>query len=221
MYATNNNITINGMTTSGLSLAHYGIWMSEGNANTFVRYNASNNILYLNNALHGIYAGALNTAKVKYNNVKINGNGNGISVFANQRSNVSCNNVEGTYSSGITGNSMGYTIGNSNNKLTVSCNMADSTYRGFNLGGSNPSTVFKGNEMNRHYVGLYLNTGSPTNPTYMGTQPHHGNEWNGPFLSTFGGLNLTTNPFYIFQSLFSILYFPIFIYGGFYLRFCL
>ncbi len=195
MYATNNNITINGMTTSGLSLAHYGIWMSEGNANTFVRYNASNNILNLNNATHGIYAGALNTAKIKYNTIKLNGNGSGISVFANQRSSVNCNTVEGTYSSGITGNSMGYTIGNSNNKLTVSCNMADSTYRGFNLGGSNPSTVFKGNEMNRHYVGLYLNTGSPTNPTYMGIQPHHGNEWNGPFVSGFGGINLTQSQF--------------------------
>ena len=203
MYATNNNITINGMTTSGLSLAHYGIWMSEGNANTFVRYNASNNILYLNNALHGIYAGALNTAKVKYNNVKINGNGNGISVFANQRSNVSCNNVEGTYSSGITGNSMGYTIGNSNNKLTVSCNQSDSTYRGFNFGGSNPGTVFRGNEMNRHYIGLYLNTGSPNNPTYMGTQPHHGNKWNVPTVSGFGGVNLSL-PQYVFQSLFIV-----------------
>ena len=194
MYASNNNITINGMTTSGLSLAHYGIWMSEGNANTFVRYNASNNILNLNNALHGIYAGALNTAKIKYNTIKLNGNGSGISVFANQRSNVSCNNVEGTYSSGITGNSMGYTIGNSNNKLTVSCNQSDSTYRGFNFGGSNPGSVFKGNEMNQHYIGLYLNTGSPNNPTYIGTQPHFGNRWNGPFASGFGGVNLTSNP---------------------------
>ena len=205
MYASNNNITINGMTTSGLSLAHYGIWMSEGNANTFVRYNASNNILNLNNALHGIYAGALNTAKIKYNTIKLNGNGSGISVFANQRSNVSCNNVEGTYSSGITGNSMGYTIGNSNNKLTVSCNQSDSTYRGFNFGGSNPGTVFRGNEMNRHYIGLYLNTGSPNNPTYMGTQPHHGNKWNLPSVSGFGGINLT-QPSWVLLSRFDVDY---------------
>ena len=203
MYATNNNITINGLTTSGLSLANYGIWMSEGNANTFVRYNASNNMLNLTNALHGIYAGALNTAKIKYNIVKINGNGNSISVFANQRSNVSCNNVEGTYSSGTTGNSMSYTIGNSNNKLTVSCNLADSTYRGFNIGGSNPSTVFKGNDMNTHYVGLYLNTGSPNSPTYIGKQPHHGNKWNQPPVSNFGGINLSTGN-WVFQSLFTV-----------------
>ena len=196
MYTTNNDITINGTSQggSGLTLAHYGILMSEGNANTFVRYTASNNILKLNNALHGIYAGALNTAKIKYNMVKINGNGSGISVFANQRSSVNCNTVEGTFSSGITGNSMGYTIGNSNNKLTVSCNLADSTYRGFNFGGSNPSTLFKGNEMNIHYIGLYLNTGSPTNPTYIGIQPHHGNRWNTSSVSSFGGINLTSNP---------------------------
>jgi len=194
MYVTNNDITINGAATSGLSLANYGIWMSEGNPATFVRYTADNNNITLNNALHAIYAGALNTAKIKYNMVKINGNGSGISVFANQRSSVNCNTVEGTYSSGITGNSMGYTIGNSNNKLTVSCNQSDSTYRGFNFGGSNPSTLFKGNEMNIHYIGLYLNTGSPTNPTYIGIQPHHGNRWNTSSVSSFGGINLTSNP---------------------------
>jgi len=186
MYATNNNITINGMTTSGLSLANYGIWMSEGNANTFVRYTASNNSLNLTNALHGIYSGALNTAKIKYNVIKLNGNGNGILISANRYSNISCNNITGTYSTGITGNSSGMTfsLNNSVGKNTVSCNTVDSTYRGFNFGGQNPSTVFKGNEMNTHFNGLYLNSTAT-----MGQQFHHGNEWNGPF-GSFGAINL-------------------------------
>ena len=186
MYATNNNITINGMTTSGLSLANYGIWMSEGNANTFVRYTASNNSLNLTNALHGIYSGALNTAKIKYNVIKLNGNGNGILISANRYSNISCNNITGTYSTGITGNSSGMTfsLNNSVGKNTVSCNTVDSTYRGFNFGGQNPSTVFKGNEMNTHFNGLYLNSTAT-----MGQLFHHGNEWNGPF-GSFGAINL-------------------------------
>jgi hypothetical protein len=81
-------------------------------------------------------------------------------------------------------------MGNSNNRLTVSCNSADSAYRGFNFGGANPNTIFKGNDMNRHYTGLYLNTGSPGNPTYIGIQPHQGNRWNMPSLSGLGGVNL-------------------------------
>jgi hypothetical protein len=191
MYATNNDITINGGSTSGFSLANYGLWMSEGNAVTNVRYMASDNIVNISNTLHGIYAGALNTAKIKYNTVKLNGSGSGISVFANRNTSISCNNVKGNYSTGSIGSSNGITSGNTNNKVTVYCNTVDSTFRGFNFGGANPNTVFRGNEMNTHYVGLYLNTGSPSNPTYMGIQPHHGNKWNLPTVSGFGGMNLT------------------------------
>ncbi|MBS1764496.1 MAG: T9SS type A sorting domain-containing protein [Bacteroidetes bacterium] len=57
--------------------------------------------------------------------------------------------------------------------------------------------------MNTHYVGLYLNTGSPTNPTYMGTQPHNGNKWNLPTVSGFGGINLSPS-FYVSFSLFTV-----------------
>ncbi|MBE7510760.1 MAG: hypothetical protein HS118_11340 [Bacteroidia bacterium] len=195
MYATNNTITINGANGTGLSLANYGLWMSEFNQVTPVRYMASNNVLTLTNASHAIYAGALNTAKIKYNVVKLHGNGNGILVAANQNSAVSCNNITGNYATGITGNSNGISAGNMNNKVTMYCNTVDSTYRGFSFGGANPNTVFRGNEMNTHYVGLYLNTGSPTNPTYMGIQPHNGNKWNVPTVSGFGGMNLASNPF--------------------------
>ena len=190
MYATGNEININGTTGTGFNLANYGIWMSESNSVTNVRYTADNNNITLTNAAHGIYAGALNTAKIKYNTVKLNGNGNGISVSSNRNSSISCNTVTGTYATGITGSSSGISAGNMNNKVTLYCNTVDSTYRGFNFGGQNPSTVFKGNEMNTHYVGLYLNTGSPTNPTYIGMQPHHGNKWNLPTVSGFGGMNL-------------------------------
>ncbi|MBS1764956.1 MAG: hypothetical protein JSS90_08335 [Bacteroidetes bacterium] len=198
MYATNNDITINGGATSGLSLANYGLWMSEGNAATFVRYTASNNNITLTNALHAIYAGALNTAKIKYNVVKLNGNGNGISVSTNQNSAVSCNSVTGTYSTGITGNSNGISAGNMNNKVTLYCNTVDSTYRGFSFGGANPNTVFRGNEMNTHFNGLYLNSTAT-----MGTQPHHGNEWSGPF-GGFGAINLNASLFGLAASEFKV-----------------
>ncbi|OQB59508.1 MAG: hypothetical protein BWX95_02598 [Bacteroidetes bacterium ADurb.Bin141] len=189
MYATNNDITINGISGTGFGLANYGIWMSEGNSATFVRYTASNNNITLNNALHAIYAGALNTAKIKYNVIKLNSvaNSNGISVAANQNSTISCNTVTGTYSSGITGSTSGISAGNMNNKVTMYCNTVDSTYRGFNFGGANPNTVFRGNEMNNHFNGLFLNSTAT-----MGTQPHHGNEWFGPF-GSFGAINLNIN----------------------------
>jgi hypothetical protein len=197
MTASNNIITINGSVSSGLSLAHFGIWMSEFNPAAPPKYFANDNTITLTNATHGIYAGGLDAAKIKYNNVKINGNGNGISVFANRKSSINCNTVTGTYANGATGNSNAYNAGSNSSvgKNTLYCNTADSTYRGFSFGGQNPSTIFRGNEMNNHWVGLYLNTGSIGNPTYIGIQPQHGNKWNTTSLSGFGGVNLAGNPY--------------------------
>src|SRR6185436_6267979 len=55
-------------------------------------------------------------------------------------------------------------------------------------------TIFKGNEMQTHFNGLYLNTGSNNFATVIGYQPHHGNRWYGPFKS-FGAINLASFPF--------------------------
>lgn len=202
-----NSITINGTSGSGFTRAHCGIWMSETNANTAVRYLCDGNNITLNNAQNGIYSGVLNTAKIKFNIIKINDNANnsGISVWANRYSSISCNSVTGSYSSGATGNTNGISVGNNSlvGSNTLYCNSVDSTYRGFYFGGQNPSTVFKGNEMNNRWVGLYLNTGAPVNPTYIGTQPHFGNKWNIPSLSGFGGVNLTP-PQYILASRFDV-----------------
>jgi hypothetical protein len=206
MYANDNNITINGASQGGgfFSVANSGIYMSEF-SNGFVQYTASGNAIQLTNAGFGIYAGVLTNTKIKYNNITMIGNGTGISVNKNISAGVSCNVVKGNYSGGITGNSNGISAGNMNNKMLMYCNNVDSTYRGFNFGGANPNTVFRGNEINRHYVGLYLNTGTPTNPTYLGIQPHHGNKWNGPFASGFGGINLT-QPSWVLFSRFDVDY---------------
>lgn len=83
------------------------------------------------------------------------------------------------------------------------CNSVDSTYRGFNFGGNNDLTSFRGNEMNHHFVGLYLNTGSTNNPTYIGKQIHAGNRWNLTCLSGFGGMNLASN-FFVPLSRFTV-----------------
>ncbi|MBK8875514.1 MAG: right-handed parallel beta-helix repeat-containing protein [Bacteroidetes bacterium] len=153
------------------------------------------NNITLNNAQNGIYSGVLNTAKIKFNVIKINDNSNnsGISVWANRYSRISCNSVTGNYSSGATGNTNGISMGNNSlvGSNTLYCNSVDSTYRGFYFGGQNPSTVFKGNEMNKHWVGLYLNTGAPGNPTFIRTQPHFGNKWNIPSFKWGWRVNLT------------------------------
>ncbi|MCP5353441.1 MAG: T9SS type A sorting domain-containing protein, partial [Chromatiales bacterium] len=188
MYVTNNDITINGAATSGLSLANYGIWMSEGNPATFVRYTADNNNITLNNALHAIYAGALNTAKIKYNVVKLHGNGSGISVFANQNSNISCNTVSGRYPAVSYNN---YGIYNSLNRWCYfSCNFTDSTKTGIYFGGNNLGTKFRGNEMKKHNIGLYLN-----NTAVIDTQAHAGNLWTAAiYNSGYGAWNENATP---------------------------
>jgi len=195
MYVTNNDITINGAATSGLSLANYGIWMSEGNPATFVRYTADNNNITLNNALHAIYAGALNTAKIKYNVVKLHGNGSGISVFANQNSNISCNTVSGRYPA-QTYQNKGINISHSTNNL-MSCNNTDSTYFGNYFEGVCTGTRFRGTEMKRHFEGLRLYTNA-----VIDTQAHAGNLWVGPFSTGGYGANNLNNSLlvYLLQS---------------------
>ncbi len=189
MYANDNNITINGTSQGGgfFSVVNSGIYMSEF-SNGFVQYTASGNTIHTNNAGFGIYAGALTNAKIKYNDIGMTGSGTGISVNKNINASVSCNTVRGNYA-GSSQASAGIAVNNSSNKTTMYCNTADSTYRGFFFGGACPNTVLKGNEMTNHFNGLYLNNGG----TYIGTQPNHGNKWNGTF-GSFGAVNAAAQP---------------------------
>jgi hypothetical protein len=183
MYANDNFITINGSALgNGFAIVNSGIYMSEF-SNGFVQYTASGNAIQISNAGFGIYAGVLTNAKVKYNDIGITGKGTGISVSKNINANVSCNAVRGNYAGGYQ-NSVGIATGNSSNRTTLYCNTTDDTYRGFLFGGACPNSVFKGNEMTNNFNGLYLNNGG----TYMGTQPNHGNKWNGTF-GNFGAVN--------------------------------
>ncbi|KXK46386.1 MAG: hypothetical protein UZ10_BCD003001284, partial [Bacteroidetes bacterium OLB10] len=189
MYANNNDITIIGSSQGGgfFSVANSGIYMSEF-SNGFVQYTATGNTVRMSNAGFGIYAGVLTNAKIKYNDIGMTGSGTGISVSKNINSNISCNVVNGNYSGGSQ-SSAGIATNNSSNKTTIYCNSTKDTYRGFFFGGACPNTVFKGNEMTNHYDGLYLNNGG----TYIGTQPHHGNKWNGTF-GNFGAINAAAFP---------------------------
>ncbi len=182
MIANNNTITISGTVNSGFSLGHYGIWMSEANPNASVRYYCNGNTINLYNAQHGIYSGVLNTAKIKFNNIKINNNGNnsGITIWANRYSSISCNSISGIYSSGLNASSKGILMGNNSllGSNSLYCNSVDSTHRGIYFGGVNPSTYLKATEFHHHYNGLYIN-----NSGSIGWQTHFGNRWNNTNLS--------------------------------------
>jgi len=188
MIANNNTITISGTINSGFSLGHYGIWMSEANPNASVRYYCNGNTINLYNAQHGIYSGVLNTAKIKFNNIKINNNGNnsGITVWANRYSNISCNSVSGSYSSGLNASSKGILMGNNSllGSNSLYCNYLDSTHRGIYFGGVNPSTYLKATEFHHHYNGLYIN-----NSGSIGWQTLFGNRWNDTLSATFQAYN--------------------------------
>ncbi len=103
VYLASNEITINGVNNpnSPIQPAWYGIQMRENNVFATVRYNATNNIIHLNNGTYGIYSGMLNRANIKFNNIRITGNSYGINAQSNFSTSVSCNTINGNYTAGI------------------------------------------------------------------------------------------------------------------------
>jgi hypothetical protein len=74
--------------------------------------------------------------------------------------------------------------GSMNNNSYISCNLTDSTKIGIYFGGNNLGTKFRGNEMKKHNIGLYLN-----NTAVIDTQSHAGNMWTGVYNSSYGAWN--------------------------------
>ncbi len=188
VYLASNEITINGVNNpnSPIQPAWYGIQMRENNVFATVRYNATNNIIHLNNGTYGIYSGMLNRANIKFNNIRITGNGYGINAQSNLSASVSCNTINGNYTAGLS-NSYGISIGNLSINTSLYCNSVDSLYRGISFGGINPSTYLKATEFHHHYNGLYLN-----NSAVISSQTHYGNRWNNAN-NSFQAENANTN----------------------------
>ncbi|MBE7510161.1 MAG: hypothetical protein HS118_08215 [Bacteroidia bacterium] len=179
VYLASNEITINGVNNpnSPIQPAWYGIQMRENNVFATVRYNATNNIIHLNNGTYGIYSGMLNRANIKFNNIRITGNSYDINAQSNFSTSVSCNTINGNYTAGIS-NSYGISIGNLSYNTSMYCNSVDSTFRGVYFGGINPSTYLKATEFHHHFNGLYLN-----NAAVISSQTLYGNRWNNANIS--------------------------------------
>ncbi|MCB8931496.1 MAG: T9SS type A sorting domain-containing protein, partial [Bacteroidetes bacterium] len=174
VYLASNDITINGVNNPNLPIqpAWYGIQMRENNVFATVRYNATNNTIHLNNGTYGIYSGMLNRANIKFNVIRITGNGYGINAQSNLSASVSCNTINGNYTAGLS-NSYGISIGNLSYNTSMYCNSVDSLYNGIYFGGINPSTYLKATEFHHHFNGLYLN-----NAANISWQTLYGNRWN-------------------------------------------
>jgi uncharacterized repeat protein (TIGR01451 family) len=212
MMATGNNIAVNCPVATGLykRVSRGAIYVGETTLFKPVVYSISNNNITLNNAFYGIMSNATLNSKIKENMIRINqSSGNsyvtGIELNSNVNANVSCNTVKGDYAGGSAGITHGiYTM--QSTQSYIGCNTTDSTFRGIFFGGSCLKTNIRGNELNNHFNGLYLN-----NQAIIGQQPHRGNAWYGPF-GSFGAVNMNVfgvsgSKFYV-DSMLSSVYFP-------------
>ncbi|HCI59000.1 MAG TPA: hypothetical protein DFH96_09465, partial [Bacteroidetes bacterium] len=152
-----------------------------------------NNTITLNQAWYGIMSSATLNSKIKENIIQMNQTTGstmvtGVELNSTINASVSCNNITGDYMTGTTGTSNGV-YATQSIRSNISCNTINNTYRGLFFGGVNPQTLLRGNEMNKHFNGLYLN-----NVAVIGQQPHRGNRWNGPFTS-FGAVNMNFQGF--------------------------
>lgn len=131
----------------------------------------------------GITANAAKNVNVTGNHVKLSGNTKyGISLTNCDSSVVGCNAVSGRYPA-VTYNNYGF-YNSLNHESYFSCNFTDSAKTGVYFGGSNIGTKFRGNEMKKHNIGLYLD-----NTAVIDTQTHAGNMWTGVYNSTYGAWN--------------------------------
>ncbi|HNC34461.1 MAG TPA: T9SS type A sorting domain-containing protein, partial [Bacteroidia bacterium] len=170
-----------------------GIYMAETAFFKPVIYTANNNTITLNQAWYGIMSSATLNSKIKENIIQMNQTTGstmvtGVELNSTINASVSCNNITGDYMTGTTGTSNGV-YATQSIRSNISCNTINNTYRGLFFGGVNPQTLLRGNEMNKHFNGLYLN-----NVAVIGQQPHRGNRWNGPFTS-FGAVNMNFQGF--------------------------
>ena len=121
---------------------------------------------------------------------------------------MSCNTVSGRYPAVSYQNRGIY--GSMNQKCYISCNITDSLYKGVHFSSNNIATKFRGNEMKKHYIGLYLD-----NTAVIDTQSHAGNMWTGTYNSTYGAWNENDSSFlnlskslFIVDTAFGITYTP-------------
>jgi hypothetical protein len=175
MTAKNNTIKV----TTGGSSVGIKIIATNSNAGNYV---LKGNVIEAANG-NGITVNFAKNATIVDNMIKLSGNTtNGISLTGCDSSTVSCNTVIGRYPAVYYQNKGIY--GSMNQKCYISCNTTDSLYKGVHFSSSNIATKFRGNEMKKHYIGLYLD-----NTAVIDTQTHAGNMWTGTYNSTFGAWN--------------------------------
>ena len=191
MTAKNNTIKV----TTGGSSTGIKIIATNSNAGNYV---LKGNVIEAANG-NGITVNFAKNATIVDNMIKLSGNTiNGISLTGCDSSTVSCNNVIGRYPAVSYQNRGIY--GSMNQKCYISCNTTDSLYKGVHFSSSNIATKFRGNEMKKHYIGLYLD-----NTAVIDTQTHAGNMWTGTYNSTYGAWNENDSSFTsLRQSLFIV-----------------
>ena len=191
MTAKNNTIKV----TTGGSSVGIKIIATNSNAGNYV---LKGNVIEAANG-NGITVNFAKNATIVDNMIKLSGNTiNGISLTGCDSSTVSCNNVIGRYPAVSYQNRGIY--GSMNQKCYISCNTTDSLYKGVHFSSSNIATKFRGNEMKKHYIGLYLD-----NTAVIDTQTHAGNMWTGTYNSTYGAWNGNDSiPFNLKKSLFIV-----------------
>jgi len=205
MFAIGNTIIVNATTlannTYAKGFSRGAIYMGETSYLKNVLYTATNNSITLNNAFYGISQNLTKNGTIKFNTIKINTaapiSTTGIALNSTQRVNTSCNNITGSYpTSGLAYNTSAITASLAERSY-IGCNTTDSTVTGIYFGGFNPVTRLRGNNMNYHFDGLYLNK-----VAVIDSQPHGGNRWFGPF-TNYSALNLAPAQL-VLKSLFFI-----------------
>lgn len=126
-------------------------------------------------------------------------NNRGIYITGCDSAVVSCNTLTSTY---ITSSAYAYGIyANQSSNSDIHCNILNDQYRGILFNGSNCiGTNLRGNEMQDHYIGLYLYSSA-----VIDTQRHAGNHWTGSYVSTYGAVNYNAAlPGDVFKNLFVV-----------------
>lgn len=172
------------------------ISVEETNAMATSNYYIEYNHILTINAAEGIYVSQARQPNILHNTVRIIHTGdsvsNGISLINCMYATSSCNQITGSNSADT--NQVGMSTKTST-ATTMVCNSVDSIGWGVYFEGANFATNLSTSSMTNNNEGLRLNS-----TAYIGQQLHKGNQFVGPFGSSYGAVdngNALLSPLYV------------------------
>ncbi len=174
-----------------------GVLLKENNNAATSNYFVEENFINVEDGISAINGTTIYGSSISNNIIHLMGTPTldmtGIDLEDSDSTFINCNTITGDDESDTLKTGISVSI---SSRTQVGCNSTDSTGYGFFFGGICSESEFKGNSMNDHYTGLFLNKFAVIDQQPAGgSSPYHGNTWLDTlhYTSGFGAVSLNAD----------------------------